>query len=85
MKILDLLLDEIKETLLEQKITFKVYSDVKKILIAKGYDNEYGARSLRRTVETELLDKVAEFLLKNSQRPLKIKAKADKNNIEINL
>lgn len=75
MKILNLLLDEISTTLKEQDIKLKIYSDVKDELLTKGYSDEYGARELRRAVETKLLDKVAEFLLKNPQRPLKLKAK----------
>src|SRR3989344_5982893 len=72
--ILELLLAEIYKTLKAQQISLTVAASVKRHLLEKGYNDEYGARALRRTVETKLLDKVAEFLLKNPQRPLRLKA-----------
>jgi ATP-dependent Clp protease ATP-binding subunit ClpC len=84
-QVLDLLLDEIKGTLKEQQITLKVYSGVKKHLLEKGYSTKHGARELRRVVETELLDKIAELLLENAQRPLKLSAKLAKDTIIITL
>lgn len=76
--ILSLLLKEIDETLKKQNVFIKLDSSAKKHLIKVGYSDEYGARGLRRTLETELLDPIAEHLLKNSTRPLKLKMKLNK-------
>jgi ATP-dependent Clp protease ATP-binding subunit ClpC len=83
LEVLNLLLDEVNETLKAQKITLKIYSSAKKHLLEKGYSTKHGARALRRTMETILLDKIAEFLLKNPKRPLKIGAKFVGNSLKI--
>ena len=74
MKIVNLLLKEVTQTLASQEVRMKVRMPVKKWLIEKGYSKEYGARALRRTIEKELLDKVAQVLLEEETRPLKLEA-----------
>jgi ATP-dependent Clp protease ATP-binding subunit ClpA len=76
LRILDLLITEIIDTLTRQKVSLKMENSVKKLLLKAGYSQEYGARALRRTVEKELLDKVAEVLLEVRKRPLCLQAKA---------
>ena len=73
-KILNLMLAEVKGVLKKQKVSLKVPAAVKNELLAKGYTEEYGARALRRTIETEILDRVAEILLETDKRPLKLSA-----------
>ncbi|HDQ88530.1 MAG TPA: ATP-dependent Clp protease ATP-binding subunit, partial [candidate division WWE3 bacterium] len=80
-KILDLLLEEIRQNLLKQKITIRISEKVKQHLLDKGYSDEYGARALRRTVEREFLDKIAEVLLQNKKRPLKLVVSLKKGSI----
>lgn len=82
-KILDLLLREIIETLEKQDVKLKIYADAKKYLLGKGYSDEYGARALRRVVESELLDKIAEFLLTHKKRPLKISVSCEDSGLVI--
>ncbi|MBU0650073.1 AAA family ATPase, partial [Patescibacteria group bacterium] len=62
-KILDLLLKEVYASLKEKGIRFKAGPKVKDCLLEKGFSREFGARALRRTIEKELLDKLAAFLL----------------------
>jgi len=81
MKIVNLLLKEVIKTLDSQEVRLKVRMPVKKWLIEKGYSNEYGARALRRTIEKELLDKVAQVLLEEEARPLKLEAVVDGGSI----
>ena len=73
-KILDLLIEEVRVNLAEQRISLRMSKGVKDFLLEKGYSDEYGARALRRTVEKELLDKIAEYLLQNKKRPLRLSA-----------
>jgi len=82
-KILELLLKEVKITLEKQDITMQPSNDVKEYLLNKGYSAEFGARALRRVVETELLDKIADHLLQNTSRPLSLKPKIAENTIII--
>lgn len=82
-EIVELLLGEVEAALKKQDVKLKVYSKAKYALLKEGYSEEYGARALRRTIERDLLDKVAEILLRNKDRPLKLKAKARKDTIYI--
>jgi len=84
MKIVNLLLKEVIQTLETQEVRLKVRIPVKSWLIEKGYSKEYGARALRRTIEKELLDKVAQVLLEEESRPLKLEAVMEGGTILIN-
>jgi len=82
-EILNLLIEEIRTTLNNQKIALKITKLVKDFILEKGYSKDYGVRALRRVLETELLDVVAEHLLNNSTRPLNIKLNVKDNKIVI--
>lgn len=84
-KILNLLLSEVLNTIKKQNIQLNVDKEVKQYLIKKGYSDEYGARSIRRIMEKELLDKLAEYLLTTSKRPLSLKATIILDQIQITL
>ncbi len=71
-QILDLILEDVRKTLKLQNIKIRISKEAKELLLNRGYSQEYGARSLRRTVERELLDKIAEVLLKVTSRPLNL-------------
>jgi ATP-dependent Clp protease ATP-binding subunit ClpC len=59
-KIIDLELAKITKHLNTNKnISLKINSAAKKLLAEKGYDPTYGARPLKRTIQTMLLDKLA--------------------------
>ncbi len=62
-KILEILLTEFKASLKYKKITLVVEKEVKAFLLEKGYSQEFGARSMRRLIEKELIDRVAAFIL----------------------
>jgi ATP-dependent Clp protease ATP-binding subunit ClpC len=83
MKIVNLLLGEVTQTLKSQEVQLSVRAPTKRKLIEKGYSKEYGARALRRTIEKELLDKVAQILLEKEDRPLKLEAVLDNGDILI--
>lgn len=82
-KVLDVLVKELEANLLKQKVNLIVTEKARKYLLKAGYSEEYGARSLRRTVEKELLDKVAEVLLENHARPLDLRAKTKDGHVII--
>ncbi len=62
-KIVDLMLDEINERLEEQSLCLHFLPAVKKYIIDKGFDDKYGARNLRRVIQTEIEDTLAMELL----------------------
>ncbi|MFC0015552.1 MULTISPECIES: AAA family ATPase [Allobacillus] len=61
--IVNLLLDDVQKTLDKKGITMDVTQDVKDWLIDKGYDEQMGARPLRRVVEQEVRDKITDYYL----------------------
>ncbi len=62
-QIADLLLNEVRELLKEQKITFEVSKSAKDILSKEGYDPNFGARPLRRTIERMVENPISEKIL----------------------
>lgn len=74
------MLDDVRIQLKQKRKSIEIDRKVHKHLIDKGFSAEFGARSLRRTVETELLDVIADHLLKNASRKvgkMKASVKAD--------
>lgn len=53
----------IKRTKIQMNITLSVSQEAKAYLVEKGYDEKYGARPLRRTIQNQLEDKLAEEIL----------------------
>ena len=63
-EILDILLKEINNRLSEQmQMNLKLTEKAKEFLIDKGYDKKYGARPLKRALQNEIEDKMAEQIL----------------------
>ncbi len=58
-KIVDLQLDRVRRRLEDKKIIIKVTDAAKDWLAKKGYDPAYGARPLRRLIQTHILDSLA--------------------------
>ena len=63
-QIIDLMLDESKKQLEEKRIALEFTASAKNHLIEKGYDEKYGARPLRRTIQREIEDPLANEILK---------------------
>lgn len=62
-QIVELLLDDVNRNLAKKQITLEVTPEAKEWLIDEGYDEAMGARPLRRVIEQQIRDKVAEFYL----------------------
>ena len=74
-KIIDLMLNQVIKRMKAQDIEIEISDDVKKLIAEKGVDNNYGARPLRRAIQSMLEDKIAEAILDGIVQPNK-KAKA---------
>ncbi|MFJ8728483.1 ATP-dependent Clp protease ATP-binding subunit [Streptomyces bauhiniae] len=61
--IIDLLLARSAKRVRAQGIGLEVTEAAKKLLVAHGYKPEFGARPLRRTIQTELDNRIAELVL----------------------
>lgn len=73
-------------SLAEKGIDLKLQASALKLLANQGYDPEMGARPLRRTLQTEVEDKLAELLLKGdlvAGSTLKIGVKAGQLKFDI--
>ncbi len=62
-KIVDLEIAKVQSRLIEKKISIELTKDAKALIIDTGYDEKYGARPLRRSIEQLLEDPIAEALL----------------------
>lgn len=75
--IVDLELDKVSQRLQAKNIKLKLNNKVKKFLAEKGYDISYGARPLKRVIQSLILDELALQIIEN-----KIK-EGDKINISV--
>jgi ATP-dependent Clp protease ATP-binding subunit ClpA len=64
-KIIDLMIFEVIDEAKEKKITLSISEEVKDFILEKGYDDKYGARPLRRTIQKHIEDEIAEHYLQN--------------------
>ena len=70
-KIIDLMLNQVIKRMKAQDIEIEISDDVKKLIAEKGVDNNYGARPLRRAIQSMLEDKIAEAILDGIVQPNK--------------
>ncbi len=85
--IVELQLKKISERLSEKKITVTVDNAAKKVFAKDGYNPDYGARPLKRALQTELLDPLALDLITGKIKEgenVKVSAKKGKIILEVN-
>ena len=63
MKIVDTMLNELSARLDTQGLKIDVSNDVKAKILEKGYKPKFGARPLRRAIQSMLEDRLADFML----------------------
>ena len=59
----DIMLKNLEKRLEEHGITLEIDKEAKAYLVDKGYDKEYGARPMRRTIQRRVEDKLSEEIL----------------------
>lgn len=84
-QVIDLEVAKLQKRLLRKGITLTLSQEAKDFLVTKGFQPEMGARPLRRAVEHNLEDKLAEMLLKtpNMTAHFKVIVKDDQLDFEI--
>jgi ATP-dependent Clp protease ATP-binding subunit ClpC len=83
-RIVHLQLGEVRKRLSEKGLTLELEQVAVDFLINKGYNEDYGARPLRRAIERFIEDPLAEHLLRHpgmSGEPIKIGVSADQQNL----
>jgi len=67
-KIVDIQLTRLSQRLAEQKITLKMTGAAKELLAERGYDPLFGARPLKRTIQTDLENPLAKHVIAGTIR-----------------
>jgi ATP-dependent Clp protease ATP-binding subunit ClpC len=62
-EIVDIVMDEVNERLVDYELMLKVSAAAKDWLVENGYDREFGARPLRRLVQSTVEDKLSDAVL----------------------
>lgn len=68
-QVLDILLLQTQARLSEQFISLELTDAARNLIVERGYDPDFGARPLRRTLQNMLQDPLAEGLLKHDFQP----------------
>lgn len=61
--IVDLMINEVQEALMEQQITLTIDAEAREKLTELGFNPIFGARPLRRVIQEQLEDQIADFIL----------------------
>ncbi|MBR4173530.1 MAG: ATP-dependent Clp protease ATP-binding subunit, partial [Clostridia bacterium] len=64
--IIELMLSDIVERMAQKGAKIDVTDGAKSLILEKGFDIKYGARPLKRAIQTLIEDKLADFSLKNT-------------------
>lgn len=63
LQIIDLMLDDLFDGLKEKNIILSVTDRAKEVVLKKSYQKEYGARPMRRYIERNIEDKLAQYII----------------------
>ena len=63
MKIIDIMLNQVKTRLEANNMEVEIDESVRKLIFKKGFDKNYGARPLRRAIQTYVEDSISEAIL----------------------
>lgn len=66
--ILDLELDILKQRLLENGFELSLKEGVREFLVDKGFDAQYGARSLKRAIQHHLEDTLCDYMMEHPEQ-----------------
>ena len=68
-QIVDLMLNDVRKPMLEKGLSLEITTPAKEWLAEKGYDPKFGARPLRRVIQTEIEDPLSEDVLAGKYQP----------------
>jgi ATP-dependent Clp protease ATP-binding subunit ClpB len=68
LEIVDIQIDELKERLHDKKIDIDLSQEAKRLLAEKGYDPVYGARPLKRTIQRDIQNPLAQKILEGKYK-----------------
>ncbi|WP_394239105.1 AAA family ATPase [Niallia oryzisoli] len=79
-KIIDIMIVELKETLEEQGISIEMDQEAKEKIAELGYSSVFGARPLRRVIQEQIEDKITSLII-NRENLTEITVSVEDNNI----
>lgn len=62
-KIVDIMFNQLSDMIKDKGINIKITDEVKDFILEKGYDEKYGARPLRRTIQKYIEDEIADLFI----------------------
>ncbi len=68
--IADIMLQQLRQSLLSRGLTLTWGEDVRKFLVEKAYSVTYGARNLRREIQRSLEDPISEKIIDSFEKPI---------------
>ncbi len=68
--IADIMLNELKQSLKDRGLTVTWDDELRRLLVKKAYSIVYGARNLRRVIQKELEDPIAEKIIDSFETPI---------------
>ncbi len=66
LKIVDIMLDSLRKRVADLGMTLEVTTAAKELLAEKGFDPTYGARPLRRAIQSNVEDRFSEAMLEGA-------------------
>lgn len=63
LKIVDIMLSDVRQRLAERGIELTLSAEVRDLILERGYQPKFGARPLRRAIQTLIEDRLADYLL----------------------
>ena len=85
-KIVKLQISELKKILEKKKILIDFNNSLLDWLAQEGFSSEYGARPLKRVIQSQVIDKIAHIILKNNElEERKIKINVVDNELKFEL
>lgn len=84
-KIIDIQLSQISDKLAQRNIKITIDNSLRKHLVEKGFDPEYGARPIKRLIQKLILDELADRIIKGEIKDAKkVKIGFKESNITVN-
>ncbi len=69
-RIANIMLGELAEALAEKNIALEVADGVNEYIAKNSFSNKFGARNMRRFIQTEIEDKLAEYIISNYDKAI---------------
>ncbi|MBR4295431.1 MAG: ATP-dependent Clp protease ATP-binding subunit, partial [Clostridia bacterium] len=68
-KIAGIMIDELRQVLSEREINLTCTEDALSLIAEKSFSSKFGARNMRRYIQTNIEDKLAELIISNYNQP----------------